>query len=269
MIRGTDVVLPARRRARSRLDDLAGAVVAGSGAAPGGDTGGGPRVEVVAGGVVGGLVLVSTVGPPLTVVLGAGGAAGWLWWRQHRRQELARVRQAQLPEALERLASALRSGSSLPQALTEAGGNVPPPLGPELGDLGRATQRGRPLLDVLDGWAGAHDDHGTRLAATALALAAGIGAAPARAIDGVAATLRERLEVAGERHALATQARTSAVVLSAAPVGFALLLGVTDAAAARFLLTNPLGWISLVTGIGLDLAGLVWMTRLTRTGDVR
>ena len=56
---------------------------------------------------------------------------------------------------------------------------------------------------------------GTRLAATALALASGVGAASARALDGVAATLRERLELA-ENATLATQARASAVVLSAA-----------------------------------------------------
>jgi tight adherence protein B len=219
--------------------------------------------------VVAVVVAVGMFGAPTTVVLAGTAVAGRVWWLHHQRLERARSRQAQLPEALERLASALRSGASVPQALAEAGRNSPEPLGPELAELATAATRGRPVLDVLDGWTAAHDDQGTRLAATALALAAGIGAAPARAVDVVAATLRERLEVAGERRALATQARASATVLSAAPIGFALLLGLTDGAAARFLLRTPQGWACLVTGLGLDLVGAIWMTRLTHTGDPR
>ena len=85
---------------------------------------------------------------------------------------------------------------------------------------------------MLDEWSAAHDDPGTRLAATALVLATVVGSTPARAVDGVAATLRERLDLAAERRALAVQARTSALVLSVAPVGFAALLVVGDTAAA-------------------------------------
>lgn len=191
-------------------------------------------------------------------------AVGHVAWQRRGAALLERRRRAQLPEALERMAAALRTGSSLPQALAEAARGTAAPLGAELDGLATLAARGQPVLAVLDGWTVQHPDPGTRLSAVALALATGVGAAPARALDGVAATLRERLELAGERHALATQARASAVVLSAAPPVFAGLLTLSDPEASRFLLRSPAGWTCIALGVGLDLAGAVWMARLTR-----
>jgi tight adherence protein B len=226
------------------------------------------RPEVVAYGVAAAAMVLVVLGPTIVVAVGVAAPVAALWWRRHALVLEDRRRRALLPEALERMAAALRAGSSLPQALRSAGTTTATPLGPELAALAREADRGRPVIEILDRWVAAHDDRNTRLAATALALAAGVGAAPARAIDGVAATLRERQELAAERRALATQARTSAVVLSAAPVGFGLLLGLTDGAAARFLLGTPAGWTCLVVGLSLDAIGAVWMTRLVRTRDL-
>jgi tight adherence protein B len=222
-----------------------------------------PPAAVVAAGA-GAAVATLALGP-VVLVLGvvAAALAPPLMRRRQRAQALVR-RRSQLPQALERLAGALRSGSSLPVALGEAGHATPDPLGPELAALALAAAQGQPIAAVLDGWTHRHDDPGTRLAATALVLATVVGAGPARAVDGVAATLRERLELGAERRALASQARTSAVVLSAAPLLFAVLLGMSDGAAARFLLHSRAGWACLAVGLGLDALGAWWMARLTR-----
>lgn len=185
-----------------------------------------------------------------------------LWQRRATSREALRRRQ-QIPDALERMASALRTGSSLPQALGDAGRTTEPPFGSELAKLARALDAGVPLAVVLDRWTAAYSDRCTRLTATALALATRVGAVPAQAIDGVASTLRERAGLAAERHAQATQARTSAIVLSLAPLGFMALLITTNDAAAQFLFTTPLGWVCLLLGISLDILGAFWMTRLT------
>jgi tight adherence protein B len=100
-----------------------------------------------------------------------------------------------------------------------------------------------------------------------MVLAAAVGATPARAVDGVAATLREREDVAAERRALAAQSRASVIVLSAAPLVFAVLLGLSDSAATRFLVGSPAGWACLVVGVALDGAGAWWMATLTRGSD--
>jgi tight adherence protein B len=229
-----------------------------------GATRSGPGLEVAAGGAAAAVVVAVVFGPVLLLLAFAGALGGWVAWQRRATAQVERNRRSQLPEALERMAAALRTGSSLPQALGEAARGTPAPLGPELDALADQAARGRPVLTVLDGWTDERPDQGTRLAAVALALATGVGAAPARALDGVATTLRERLELAGERHALATQARASAVVLSAAPPVFAALLTLGDAEASRFLLQTPAGWLCVAVGVGLDLLGAVWMTRLTR-----
>jgi tight adherence protein B len=219
-----------------------------------------PAVVVTGAAGTAGAVLI--LGPVAMVVAVFGLAVTPLLARRRRRARALVARRGQLPPALERLAAALRSGSSLPVALGEAGRATPQPLGPELGALALGAGRGQPMAAVLDGWTLRHDDPSTRLAATALVLATVVGVTPARAVDGVAATLRERLELGAERRALASQARTSAVVLSAAPLVFAVLLGMSDGAAGRFLLHSPAGWACIAGGLGLDALGAWWMSRL-------
>jgi tight adherence protein B len=221
----------------------------------------------VVAGAAGAALVVLALGPAVAVLVVLAGVAAPPVVRRHRRAAARARRRTQLPHALEALAAALRSGSSLPMALEEAGRATPTPLGAELAELAAGAAQGQPIAVVLDGWTRRHGDPGTRLAATALALATGVGAAPARAIDGVATTLRERLELAAERRALASQARTSALVLSAAPLVFAVLLGMSDDAAGRFLLHSRAGWACLALGLGLDAVGAWWMSRLTRGGE--
>ena len=205
-----------------------------------------------------------TVGPHAPLVLSAAAAAILVYQRAQTRRSAERLRASQLPAALEALAASVRTGASLPMALQEAGTAIAPPLGPDIAAIARATAHGRPVNEALDEWTARHDDPGTRLAATALVLATVVGSTPARALDGVAATLRERLDLAAERRALGTQARASALVLALAPAAFASLLILSDPPAAHFLLATPAGWACLAIGITFDATGAWWMTRLTR-----
>jgi tight adherence protein B len=257
---GVGAVAFARARGRRRLLSR---LVAPAGQAEA------PRRRVspaaVAVGAVGTVTAWLAVGPHAVALLAGLTLAGPARARLRRRAAQRSLREVQLPAALDRLAAAVRSGSSLPMALDEVGGALDAPIGPELAALARETARGRPVREVLDDWSAAHDDPGTRLAAAAMVLSTIVGSTPARAIDGVAATVRERLDLAAERRALAAQARTSALVLSLAPVGFAALLVVGDTAAAAFLVGTPAGWMCLTVGIGLDAAGAWWMARLSRS----
>jgi tight adherence protein B len=205
-----------------------------------------------------------TAGPKVAITLLAASAAVLVHQRVRARRSAQRHRASQLPPALEALAASVRTGASLPMALHEAGAAFSPPLGPDLAAVARAAAHGRPVTEALDEWSARHDDAGTRLAATALVLATVVGSTPARALDGVAATLRERLDLAAERRALGTQARASALVLALAPAGFATLLILGDPPAAHFLLGTPAGWACLAIGIAFDAAGAWWMSRLTR-----
>ena len=180
-------------------------------------------------------------------------------------QRRRRQRDAQLPDALDRLAAGLRGGHAIGPALRELAGATSAPLGAELRSLATALDHGVPVAAALDRWA-AHRDASAdvRLVAAALKLGAHAGGEVARAVDQISTTLRERRELQGEVRALATQARTSAAVLAIAPLAFTVLVSTIEPRAVGFLVTTPLGLVCLVLGLGLEALGAVWMNQITR-----
>ena len=169
-----------------------------------------------------------------------------------------------LPAALEAVARALRSGASLRQAVAEAAEVTPGSLGSELTAVAVEAGHGVPLVEALEGLASRRPLAGVRLTAAALCLGAETGGAEARAVDGVAATLRERLALASEVRALSAQTRASMLVIGLAPLGFCALASATDDRTSTFLFRTPLGLALLVAGLALDAAGALWMRRLCR-----
>lgn len=218
-----------------------------------------------AGTAVVGLLGTAAGGPTLGLlglVAGAAGPALVLWSTRDRR--LRRL-DRDLPLVLDAVAGSLRGGASLAGAL-EAGATVPGPAGEAVAALNTAVRAGRPLPDALERWQREVGGHASRLVSAALALAAEAGGAAPRAVDGVAATLRERIEVADEVQALGAQARLSAVVIALAPIGFALVAGSTDPRTVAFLLGTPVGLACLVVGVALDMAAYLWMRRIVGEG---
>ncbi len=186
-------------------------------------------------------------------------------WAHLQRRNTAARRDGQLPELLERIASGLRAGLALGPALMEAAQDAPYPLAIELGPLALALRHGVPLQTELTRWGntpGGSPD--VRLVAAALDLARQAGGATSRAVDRVAATLRERRELQAEARALATQARASAGVLAVAPLAFTALVATIEPGALAVLFTTPLGLVCLVAGAGLDALGAAWMGRIVR-----
>lgn len=195
----------------------------------------------------------------ILVVVAAGPPAAWRANRGRRDARLA----AALPSALEAVARSLRSGATLGRAVGEAGTAVPGPIGADLLDVARAAEA-TGVVDALEAWARRRPLPGVRLAVAALCLGAETGGAQARAVDGVAATLRQRLGTAAEARALASQARASAAVIAVAPLVFCALASATDPRVGAFLVRSGAGLAVLAVGLTLDVVGALWMARLTR-----
>ncbi|RPI09805.1 MAG: hypothetical protein EHM63_04140, partial [Actinobacteria bacterium] len=169
-----------------------------------------------------------------------------------------------LPGALDELARSLRSGASLAQAIADAGAATAGPIGDDLTHIAAAHQAGMPLGEALRTWPSLRPVPGVRLASSALVLGLGAGGTHARAIDGVAATLREHLAVASEVRAQASQAQASALVIGVAPLGFTALACLADPRTATFLFQTTAGLMCVGIGLALDAVGAVWMARITR-----
>lgn len=207
-----------------------------------------------------GLVVAGPVAAVVAAVLATAAPAVALLARRHRR---ARLAEAALPDALEAVASALRGGGSLLQALDDVGRRADP-AARELARVAAEAAAGLGVAAALTRWAASDPGADRRLAAAALLVGLETGAPPGRAVDGVAATLRERRAVGREAHAQAAQARASVALLVAAPLVFAVAASAVDPRVGGFLVGSPLGLACLGAGVLLDGLGAWWMRALVR-----
>ena len=139
-----------------------------------------------------------------------------------------------LPGALEAVARSLRSGASLRAAVAEAAAATDGAMGAELARVDADARRGVPLVVALDTLAVRLPLPGVRLAVAALSLGVETGGAQARAVDGVATTLRDRIAAHAEGRALAAQTRASVWVIALSPAAFCAFAVTTDPRTARF-----------------------------------
>jgi tight adherence protein B len=174
-----------------------------------------------------------------------------------------RRRAGALPALLEDVARGLRSGASLRQALMLSRDRADVTLRPELGVLCDAVAHGGSLEVALERWSEREPTEGLRMAVAALCLGIDAGGAHGRALDGVAASLRDQLAVDREIAALSSQARASATVMAVAPLAFAAFTVTADPRTAHFLLGTTSGLACLGAGLALDAIAAWWMLRIT------
>ncbi len=213
------------------------------------------------------VVALAAGGPGLTGVVIVALVAGPVLVLRTRRGRADARSEAALPSALEAVARSLRSGASLRQAVEEAGASARGggrALAAELTRAAAEAAQGASLVSALEAVAVRRPLPGVRLGVAALCLGAETGGAQARAVDGVAATVRERQAVAAELKALSSQARISALVIGLAPIGFGFFAASTDPRTADFMLHTPAGLMLLVGGLVLDALGWLWMQHLAK-----
>jgi len=196
----------------------------------------------------------------VVALLAAGPTVLVAWRRGRAAQRFA----AGLPALLEAVAGKLRAGASLPAAVASSAddGTGSGLLDADLAVLSQRVAHGQPFGAAVESWADRRSAADVGLVAAALVLGAEAGGSRARALDGVATTLRDRRAVAAEVEALSSQARASAVVMIGAPILFAALGLLGDPDVSAFLLRTPAGLGCLLGGLALDAAAGVWMVRI-------
>jgi Flp pilus assembly protein TadB len=166
------------------------------------------------------------------------------------------------------LSRRVRGGSTLVDAITQT---IPddPRLEAATDAIRLRLERGVNLTDAL-ATAGDSAEHRTigprrrrdavhvRLALSVIAAAATHGGSTGQALDHVGAALRLRAADEQERAAHSAQARLSANVLTAVPLGFLVLMVVLDRS-VRDVIASPVGIAIVMVGITLDGVGWLWM----------
>jgi tight adherence protein B len=222
--------------------------------------------EVALAGIAGAAMLTLAVSPglvPFVVPLAA--AAGPVGLRGARGRAERRFVVA-LPGGLEQVAAAMRGGASVSGAL-EALAESDTPLAVDVRRVRARTALGLGLADALAAWPEERPLPAVRAVGGALAVASTVGGRAADALDGLAASLRERLGALAEARALSAQARLSAVVVGGAPIGYLLFSAAIDPSSVDVLVTTDVGRVCLVAGLGCEGLAALWMRRILRRGE--
>ncbi len=189
-------------------------------------------------------------------------AAGPIWLFAARDRGRRRLT-AELPGALESVASELRTGGTVAGAL-DAIGQTGGPLAAEFARLTRRRALGAPLERALEAWAAERPEPVVTSAAGALAVAASTGGRAAAALDGLASSLRDRAEIRAESRALSAQARLSALVVGCLPVAYLALSTLLDRRTVGLVTGTGFGRICLAVALGLETLAAFWIRALLR-----
>lgn len=220
--------------------------------------------ELVIGAAVGSTLFALAIAPGLALpVAVAAVAVGPLALRVARHRAQQRF-VAALPGGLEQVAAALRGGASIADALAPLA--VSGPLAPDVRRVRARASLGVGLADALAAWPEERPVSAVRAAAGALAVATTVGGRSADALDGLAASLRERLGADAEARSLSAQARLSAIVVGGAPVAYLAFSAIADPASIDALVGTGAGRVCLVAGLCCEGLAALWMRHIVRGG---
>jgi len=184
--------------------------------------------------------------------------------RRRRTRQRERRMQEHLAEAVALIATAMRSGRSLLQAIELSAEELDPSLGTTLRRLVDRTELGDPMDGAIDAWATEVGGPDARLVAGVLKLHRRTGGSLSTTLEDLAETLRSRRSAAREIESLTAQARLSATILGLLPIGFFLFLSVVAREDLEAAYETPAGVAAIGLGFALQGAAYLWIRGLLR-----
>jgi tight adherence protein B len=189
---------------------------------------------------------------PLVGLLFSLGPLGWLLWRRNRRfKKFAK----QLPDAMELIARALRSGHSLASGLHVVVDEMPDPISKEFGIAYEEQNLGIPIDQALRNLYKRMPNLDYKFFATAVAIQRQSGGDLAEILDKIGHIVRERFRIMGQVQALTGEGRISGIVLMALPILLFFAVWKLNPDYVMLLFTDPLGKQMIGAAIFLQVLG--------------
>jgi tight adherence protein B len=180
-----------------------------------------------------------------------------------RRAKRRRTRFAeQLPDTLALLASSLRVGKAVPQALELVASDAPEPTAAEFRRVMIEARIGRDLVDALSRVSERTDSEDFAWVARAVEINRELGGDLAEVLDNVAETIRDRAQIARQVRSLSAEGRLSAWVLMGLPVGVAVLVSRLNPGYLDPLFTETTGRFLVGGGLAMFAIGGLWVRRV-------
>ena len=213
------------------------------------------------GGAVLAAILLGAVAKPLFVLGFLVPVFSFAWVRR----KVKKVRDTfadQLPETLQLLASALRSGHSLIGALSVVVESAPEPARREFQQIVTDDQIGIPIEDSVRRVAARMKSRDMVQVAVLAELQRTAGGNAADVLDTVVGTVRERAQVRRLARTLTVQGRMARVILSILPVVLALAMLLIEPVVTKPLFTSTIGQVALVFAAVMVVIGSFWIQKI-------
>ena len=183
----------------------------------------------------------------------------WLLFRRKRR---LKAFAAQLPEALELIARALRAGHSLAAGFSLVAQEMSDPIGGEFSRTFEEQNLGKPLDESLTDLTKRIPNLDLKFFATAIILQRQTGGDLAEILDKIGNLVRERFKIWGQVQALTGEGRLSGIVLLALPPALFVVVYRMNPDYLMLLFTDPLGKKMLVGGVVTQLLGALLIRKI-------
>ncbi len=205
----------------------------------------------------------------LPLCLAAGAVAfqlpkAWLNWKVKQRTDKF---VAGLMDLTFGLASALRAGVSLPQALESVSRNIGGPIQEEIGFLLREYRLGVDLPDGLTKLCRRIPNEDLFLLATSVRLTLQSGGSLAEVLEKITDTIRNRSEFQQKLKTMTAQGRFEAIAMASAPLAAFVVLFAIDQDLMLPLITTRIGYAALGFTALLELIGFFWIRKIVTIED--
>jgi tight adherence protein B len=170
----------------------------------------------------------------------------------------------QLPDLLQNLSSALRSGQSLPQSIASIAPDLDAPAGDELRRVVIENRIGRDLIESFNDLASRMNSVDFDWVVRAIEINYRTGGDLSVILRRLDATIRARNHVAGTVRSLTAEGRISGLVLTALPPCLMLAVQVLNPGFLDPLFTTPIGRLLLVVATMQLIIGSIWLSRMAR-----
>jgi tight adherence protein B len=207
-----------------------------------------------------GMVLAS---PIFVVVFGAIGAVLPFMWIKRRQRRRLEAFQAQLPDAIDMLVSAMKAGYSFQAAMNFIGQETPAPLGPEFARFYDEQRLGIDVRSALLSLQTRVDSMDLKMFVTAVLVQRESGGNLGEVLANISDIMRERFALEGELETLTAESRLSARILAALPVLVFLGMFALNPSFMRPMLQQTAGQAMLVLALVSVGLGYLVMVRIS------
>jgi tight adherence protein B len=185
-----------------------------------------------------------------------------LLWLLNKRRVRLKTFAAQLPDALELVARALRAGHSLAAGMHVVAEEMPAPISEEFGRVYEEQNLGIVIEDSMRTMCERVPNLDLRFFVTSVAIQRQTGGDLAEILDKIGYVIRERYRILGQVKALTGEGRLSGVVLIALPFVLFLVMLHIKPDYVEALWTDPLGIKMSIFGVVTQILGAIVIKKI-------